>query len=193
MISSREDYLAYLEADRLNLGCSKTVKNYLFHDIWRYQRLLRRLEYQKNCRRSRLDSVLELWFRFRLSRLSRDIGVYIKPNNFGPGLAVVHEGTIRVHKNARIGANCRIHVDVNIGASGGTDDAPRLGDNVYIAPGAKIFGGIRLADGIAVGANAAVNRSFDEPNITVGGVPAKKISDKGSRAAGWQPKNTYLG
>ncbi len=77
MISSREDYLAYLEADRLNLGCSKTVKNYLFHDIWRYQRLLRRLEYQKNCRRSRLDSVLELWFRFRLSRLSRDIVVYI--------------------------------------------------------------------------------------------------------------------
>ncbi len=193
MISSREDYLAYLEADRLNLGCTKVLKNYLFHDIWRYQRLLRRLEYQHNCKQGRVNKLLELWLRFRLRRLSRDIGVYIKPNNFGPGLAVVHEGTIRVHKDARIGANCRIHVDVNIGASGGSTDAPQLGHNIYIAPGVKIFGGIRLADGIAVGANAAVNRSFDEPNITIGGVPAKKISDKGSRAAGWQPKNTYLG
>lgn len=193
MISSREDYLAYLEADRLNLGCTKVLKNYLFHDIWRYQRLLRRLEYQHNCKQGRVNKLLELWLRFRLRRLSKDIGVYINPNNFGPGLAVVHEGTIRVHKNARIGANCRIHVDVNIGASGGGTDAPQLGHNVYIAPGAKIFGGIRLPDGIAVGANAAVNRSFDEPNITIGGVPAKKISDKGSYAAGWQPKNTYLG
>lgn len=193
MIRSRSDYHAYLEADRLNLGCERTWKHLLLHDIWRYQRLLRRLEYQLNCGRGRLNRLAVLWLRFRLARLSKEIGVYIKPNTFGPGLAIAHEGTIRVHKDARIGANCRIHVGVNIGASGGNPEAPHLGHNVYLAPGAKLFGNIRLADGVAVGANAVVNRSFDEPNITIGGIPARKISSKGSGAVGWRPKNTFLG
>jgi serine O-acetyltransferase len=55
-----------------------------------------------------------------------------------------------------------------------------LGNNIYIGPGAKIFGKIRLADGIAIGANAVVNRSFDEPGITIAGVPARQINVEGS-------------
>ncbi len=57
----------------------------------------------------------------------------------------------------------------------------RIGNNVYIGPGARIFGDIEIADGIAIGANAVVNRSFLEPGITIAGVPARKISDKGSK------------
>jgi serine O-acetyltransferase len=57
---------------------------------------------------------------------------------------------------------------------------PKIGDNVYIGPGAKIFGDIEIADGIAIGANSVVNRSFTEPNIGIAGIPAKKINDKGS-------------
>ena len=193
VISSKEEYLAYLEADRINLGCAKNAANYLFHDIWRYQRLLRRLEYQKNCKKGRVAGVVELYLRLRFKHLGTRLGFSISPNTFGPGLALVHQGTVVVNHHARIGANCRVHIDVNIGASGGTSDAPQLGHNVYIAPGAKLFGGIYIADGVAIGANAVVNRSFDEPDITIGGVPAKKISDKGSADAGWQPKNTYLG
>lgn len=98
----------------------------------------------------------------------------------GPGLAIMHRGTIVINGNVRIGANCKIHVCVNIGASGGPEKAPQIGNNVYIAPGAKIFGDIQIADDIAIGANAVVNKSFMTPNITIGGVPAKKISDKES-------------
>ena len=36
-----------------------------------------------------------------------------------------------------------------------------------------------LADDIIVAANAVVDKSFEEPDIVVGGIPAKKISDKG--------------
>ena len=50
-----------------------------------------------------------------------------------------------------------------------------------IASGAKIFGNITIADGIVIGANSVVNKSFLEPNITIAGVPAKKISNKGSQ------------
>ena len=43
----------------------------------------------------------------------------------------------------------------------------------------KIYGNIRIASGIMIGANAVVNKSFDEENICIAGVPAKKISDLG--------------
>lgn len=193
MIRSRQEYLAYLEADRINLGCKKRLTTYLFHDIWRYQRLLRKIEYYSNCKYGPVADVYKLWLRYRWYRLGMYLGISVKPNTAGPGLAIVHEGNVRVHFNARLGANCRILEDVNIGATGGTSDAPQIGENVFIASGAKVFGDIRIADGIAIGANAVVVKSFDEPNITIGGVPAKKISSKGAREVGWVPKNTYLG
>ena len=58
---------------------------------------------------------------------------------------------------------------------------PRIGNNVYIGPGAVIDGDIEIADGIAIGANSFVNKSFTEPEITIAGCPAKEISDKGSQ------------
>lgn len=42
---------------------------------------------------------------------------------------------------------------------------PVLGDNVYIGPGAKIFGKVQIADGCKVGANAVVNKSFLVKNL----------------------------
>ncbi|MNL68290.1 putative lipopolysaccharide biosynthesis O-acetyl transferase WbbJ [compost metagenome] len=57
---------------------------------------------------------------------------------------------------------------------------PVIGDNCYIGPGAKLFGAIRLGDNIAIGANAVVNRGFPDGNCTLGGIPAKVISDKSS-------------
>lgn len=44
-----------------------------------------------------------------------------------------------------------------------------------------MLGDVRLADNIAVGANAVVNKSFDEENIAIAGVPAKKISNNGRK------------
>jgi serine O-acetyltransferase len=68
---------------------------------------------------------------------------------------------------------------VNIGTEAGSDDvAPTIGDNCYIAPGAKLFGAIVLGDNVVVGANAVVNRSYPEGNCTLGGVPARVISKK---------------
>ena len=120
-------------------------------------------------------------------RQSVRLGFSIPPNTFGPGLAIVHYGPIVVNGNARIGANCRIHICVNIGGGGGLVDAetalslaPIIGENVYIGPGAQIFGAVRIADRCAIGANAVVHDSFDEPGCTIAGVPARLISRKGS-------------
>jgi len=48
----------------------------------------------------------------------------------------------------------------------------------YINP--NCFGPI-IADGIVIGANSVVNKSFTEENITIAGVPAKKINNKGRK------------
>ena len=80
--------------------------------------------------------------------------------------------------DSRIGANCRIHVDVVIGTRPGPDDlVPTLGDNCYIGPGAKIFGDIIIGPNTAIGANSVVNASFPEGFMTIAGAPARKVSD----------------
>ena len=110
------------------------------------------------------------------------LGYSLALNVFGPGLCLAHPGTVVVNDLARVGKNCRVHVCVNIGCQAGEPSkTPVIGDNVYIGPGAKIFGGIRIADGIAIGANAVVNYDFLEADVTIAGVPAKKISENGAK------------
>ena len=60
-----------------------------------------------------------------------------------------------------------------------SDKAPRIGDNVFIGAGAQILGDIEIEDGIVIDANSVVINSFLEPNITIAGVPARKVGDKG--------------
>lgn len=47
--------------------------------------------------------------------------------------------------------------------------------NVYIGPGAVIFGDIYIADNCYIGANAVVTKSINEPYSVVVGAPAKII------------------
>jgi serine O-acetyltransferase len=59
---------------------------------------------------------------------------------------------------------------VNIGLKNAK--APSIGSNVYIGPGAKLFGDICVGDNVVIGANAVVNRDIPN-NVTVAGIPAK--------------------
>jgi serine O-acetyltransferase len=182
MIRSKEDLYFYLEMDRLALCRSKrgwlqTLFRIVSPDyIWNFQILMRKLEYCNNTKGGHIFSQVKcLYLRLRYKRASLKLGFTIPINVFGPGLAIVHYGSIVVNENARVGANCRIHVGTNIGASGGSDKAPRIGENVYIAPGAKIFGDIDIASNIAIGANSVVNKSFMVGGVMIAGVPAKVV------------------
>ena len=180
-IGTREEYEYYLEADRASLEMRRDRPRLFGDEIWRFERLLRANEYYENCHPSPLWAPYRALLSLRLHRLSTRLGFTIPPHVFGPGLAIAHRGTIVVNACARVGANCRVHVCVNIGSRAGThDQAPVIGDNVYIGPGAMLFGSIRIADNIAIGANAVVNRSFEQPGITIAGAPARKVSDRGS-------------
>lgn len=119
--------------------------------------------------------------KFRFHRLSIKLGFSIPINVFGPGLAIVHYGTIVVSNGAKIGANCRIHEGVTIGATNGSSRAAIIGDNVFIGSGAKIIGEVRISSNVAIAANAVVVRDvICENGCTVGGVPAIIISRNNS-------------
>ncbi len=183
MIKSKEDYLLYVESDRIAMGIprrSVIIDDWLIlHPIWYFIRKLRQLEYYKNCKiqKSIIYKIYYYFLKFRFRKLSIRLGFSIPENVFGPGLCIPHYGTIVINSKARVGKNCKIHVCVNIGASGGQSLAPVLGDNIYIAPGVKIFGNIQLANNIAIGANSTVNKSFEEENILIAGSPAKRIKE----------------
>jgi serine O-acetyltransferase len=184
MIKSKEDYEFYLAADRLALAIKHKRPRIcvnLQDETWKFERLLRKVEYLENCGNNPLDKIVCLQAKYSLQKLSLKLGFAISRNVFGPGLSIAHGGPIIVHPKAVVGENCRIDRCVSIGSIHYPAAAPRIGNNVYIGPGAVIDGDIEIADGIAIGANSYVNKSFKEPGITIAGCPAKKISDKGSR------------
>ena len=99
----------------------------------------------------------------------------------GPGLYIRHEGGIVVNEQVIIGKNCNLSQQVTIGVSrrGERAGVPVIGDNVYIGPGAKIFGKIAIGNNAAVGANCVVTKDFPENGVVVG-IPGKVISYEGS-------------
>lgn len=184
MITSKTDLKEYLDADRIALGRSTTRPTMLDY-IWKYQILLRKTEYFSN-NSLRKKGVVGGYYRilsklygWRLFKLGLLCGFTINLNSCGKGLSLAHTGPVII--NGKLGEYCRVHVGVNIGVKAGTDtEKPTIGDRVYIGPGAKIFGAIEIADDCAIGANAVINKSFLEKGVTIGGVPAKIISKKGS-------------
>lgn len=181
-IQSKEQFKKWVEQDRKLCGYNTpsslkdklkdwVAPNYIVSFLY----LLRRVEYLTNCKSGLFWEVVLLLNRLRFRKLQVKLGFSIPINVFGPGLSIAHFGTIVVSQYASVGSNCRLHVGVNIGASGGGNDAPIIGNNVYIGPGAILFGGIKIADGISIGANATVNKSFEEKNVVIAGTPAKVV------------------
>ncbi len=99
----------------------------------------------------------------------------------GKEFYIGHFGGIIINSKAIIGNNCNISQGVTIGISGRGErrGVPIIGNNVYIGANAVIAGNLTVGDNVVIGANSLVTESV-EPNITVVGVPAKKVSDNTS-------------
>ena len=184
MILSYKDLQDYLSQDAKANGRTSIQPKLFGDEIWKFIVSLRKLEYysNKSGRVALLFFPLKMLYRLRWHRLSLKLGFSIPKNVFDKGLAIVHYGAIVVANNAKVGANCRIHEGVTIGATNGSEKAPIIGNNVFLASGAKIIGDISIADDVAIGANAVVVKSIDEEATSWGGVPAKKISGESSRS-----------
>ena len=142
--------------------------------IWKYQRRLRVTEYHHNTH----HKIRYLFSRILLHRLQFRYGMKVKLNSCGRGLKIMHLGSILT--NGDLGEDCSLHVNVSIVSGGRDTGTPVIGSRNVIGVGAVVVGSVTLGSGIAVGANAVVTKSFEEDNIAIAGVPAKKISDNGS-------------
>jgi serine O-acetyltransferase len=123
-----------------------------------FQRKLRRTEYVLNHFQGGLWRLYRGYARRNLRVAGMKLGFTISANIFGPGLSIAHWGTIVVNPDCRVGARCRIHPGVCLGWRNG--GVPALGDDCYLGPGAKVYGGVILGDRTKVGPNAVVNRSY---------------------------------
>ena len=142
-----------------------------------FEYLLRKVEFLTNCKSIIFRRLRLAINRLRLRKKQLRLGFTIPINVFGPGLSIAHYGTIVVSQDATVGNNCRLHAGVNIGASAGQAGAPCIGDNVYIGPGAILYGDIVIASNISIGANATVNKSFVKNNVVIAGTPATIVRE----------------
>jgi serine O-acetyltransferase len=103
--------------------------------------------------------------------------------SIGAGLLISHFGGIAVSPDAVIGTNCNLSQGVTIGISGQGErsGAPVIGNDVYIAPGAKLFGKISIGNNVKVGANAVIHKDLPDNAIAVLDPGFTIVSHKGNR------------
>lgn len=97
------------------------------------------------------------------------------------GFYIGHFGGIVINNKAIIGENVNISQGVTIGQinRGSKAGVPVVGNNVYIGPGAKIIGNIKIGNHAAIGANAVVTKDVPDYGVVVG-IPGTVISMSGS-------------
>ena len=185
MIKTKEELRSYIKADLVSQGLgwgkpsvTEKMMAYFVPRPWKFQVLLRKAEFWNNSSSSIIRKTMGTISKLRYLRYGIKCGFTIPLNVFGPGLCLAHTGTIIVNGGARFGSNARVHACVNVGSFSKYDTnwtagkAPTFGDNVYLGPGAKIFGDITIGDNVAIGANAVISKDVPE-HVTV--VSANKI------------------
>ena len=159
MIKDYQTFKQYRRTEKSKRG----IKEFFFPEPTQvFLKWLRRTQWHYNAN-GLLHKLLFLLAYHCYRKISLRTGFSIPKNVCAPGLSLPHYGSIVINANCKIGKNCRIQNNVNIGATGGSSKAPIIGDNVYIGPGAVIYGDIEIADNCYIGANAVVNKSFIEP------------------------------
>lgn len=141
-----------------------------------------KMRFVKFCEEGKLSKVLFpiAYLRYRHAMIKFGISIPYK-TEIGYGLYIGHFGGIVINSECKIGNNVNISQGVTIGQAGksGNKQCPVIKDCVYIGPKATIVGGITIHEYSCIGANSFVNKNVDS-YTTVGGVPAKVISNKGS-------------
>jgi serine O-acetyltransferase len=121
------------------------------------------------------------WPVFRASELAVRIltGIHLDVEaDIGPGFYVGHHGSIYVGPGVEIGADSSIGQMCWVGPLR-RGEAPVIGSRVYLGPGCKIVGAVRVGDRAVVGTNAVVLDDVPSETTAVGN-PARVVSHVGS-------------
>jgi serine O-acetyltransferase len=114
------------------------------------------------------------WLAFRVTETLTGISIP-KSVKVGPGLRIYHFGTIIVHADAEIGANCTLRHGVTIGSRVDHGPVPIIEDDVDLGAYAQVLGGVRVGRGAKVGALSVVLCDVPPGAVAVG-VPARIVA-----------------
>ena len=179
IISTKKDLKEWLSFEKNRYG-SNIIKDFFLLGeraiLRRHQIILRKAEYYINTQKK----LRAAFYRIRLTKFQCKYSLHIPVNTCGKGLKIMHLGPILMNGRVRVGENCSIHINTAFVARGIDNSVPTLGDGVVVGVGAVIVGGVYIADNIAIGACSMVNKSFNESDIAIAGIPAQKISNNGT-------------
>lgn len=120
---------------------------------------------------SRYKGFLFPYFRWRLGRLGRQLGISFSRNvRLGYSFKIVHAIGIVVNATAVIGSNCTMHQFTTIGSD--KDNAAVIGNDVYIGPNVCLVENVHIGNSTKIGAGAVVVNNIPS-GVTAVGVPAK--------------------
>ena len=137
-----------------------------------------------------LRVLLEPIYLFLFHRIRSKWGIDISRSaEIGAGFYIGHYGGITISGYARIGRNVNVSQLVTIGMSGQGEHrgVPTIGDGVYIASGAKVFGKIHVGNNVKIGANAVVYKDVPDNAIVVLDPGFRIIAFKGNRKGEPEP------
>lgn len=180
-IRSRADLAAYASADAYMNGVDRwRPQHALTRGVVHFLHVMRLCEFWEN-QAGPLATLLRPVYKARMRRLSERLGFDIGRHTVGPGFSIAHSGLLVVHPDARIGARCRIHQGVTIGAANG--GAPVIGDDVFIGPNALVLGGVTIGDGAFIYPSAVVTTDVPAGHAAAG-IPA---AVRPSTHEAWRP------
>lgn len=178
------DFFNVYHSDLYRYGDNSTLKKriilYLKYPGAKYSFWFRLSSYLK---KYRFFYCIYFVARIMLRHYSYKFGIDIPYNTvIGKGFYIGHFGNIVVNSKAIIGKNVNISQGVTIGQSnrGIRKGVATIGDCVYIGPGAKIIGNIRIGNNVAIGANCVVTKDVPDDAVVVG-IPGRVLSFDGTR------------
>ena len=184
--SSWKECKEYLYADAFRyvgdygeVKSGKLFRYYIRHPNYRYVFWMRLAQYTMG---RKWLILIRIYINMRLLLIRNKTGIQISPTTkIGKGFYIGHYGSIVINPAVIIGDNVNIIQTCTIGIAyrGDKGGAPRIGNNVYIGAGARMFGGIAIGNNVAIGVNSVVTRDVPE-NAVVVGSPARIISMAGS-------------
>jgi serine acetyltransferase len=93
----------------------------------------------------------------------------------GPGFRMFHPNGVVIHPATVIGSRFTIQQGVTLG--GTSSGAPVIGDDVDIAPGARVLGPVVIGHHVRVGANAVLTHTIEGDFLVLAGVPARILRE----------------
>lgn len=185
MIQTKEDLKRYLAADIARYGKHKPQwwTKFTFSETWMiysYFRNLRYLEYYSNNKKW-YNIIPFIFHTLKDRKMALKYQMNVPINTFEPGVLYVHPGLLRISPNVRVGKNATILPNVLLAKRKQGQSADiNIGDNVYIATGARVLGPVNIGNNVTIAANSVVVKDVPD-NCIVSGVPAKIIMKDGKK------------